>query len=82
MPSAPSRIKFRRQSAARSISRIRILVFREKDAMAVLVEAESLRKTFGPIVAVNAISLSVPKGEVLGFLGPNGAGKSTTVPCQ
>ncbi len=39
--------------------------------MVALVEAEALRKTLGPIVAVNGISLSVPKGEVLGFLGPN-----------
>ncbi len=47
--------------------------------MTVLVEASGLRKTFGPIVAVNGISLTVRKGEVLGFLGPNGAGKSTTM---
>src|SRR3990172_9238193 len=48
-------------------------------AMPVLVEAERLEKSFGPIVAVDGISLSVKKGEVLGFLGPNGAGKSTTM---
>ncbi len=47
--------------------------------MDVLVEADRLRKTFGPITAVDDISLSVRKGEVLGFLGPNGAGKSTTM---
>jgi ABC-2 type transport system ATP-binding protein len=47
--------------------------------MDVLVEADRLRKTFGPIVAVDEISLRVAKGEVLGFLGPNGAGKSTTM---
>jgi ABC-2 type transport system ATP-binding protein len=47
--------------------------------MTVLVEANALQKTFGSIVAVNGISLSVKKGEVLGFLGPNGAGKSTTM---
>jgi ABC-2 type transport system ATP-binding protein len=47
--------------------------------MAVLVEAGALKKAFGPIVAVNGISLNVGKGEVLGFLGPNGAGKSTTM---
>ena len=47
--------------------------------MTVLVEATGLKKTFGPIVAVNGISLAVKKGEVLGFLGPNGAGKSTTM---
>ena len=47
--------------------------------MGVLVEADRLRKTFGPITAVEEISLRVSQGEVLGFLGPNGAGKSTTM---
>jgi len=47
--------------------------------MAALIEADKLHKAFGPIIAVNGISLSVCKGEVLGFLGPNGAGKSTTM---
>lgn len=47
--------------------------------MDVLVEADRLKKTFGPITAVDEISLKVSRGEVLGFLGPNGAGKSTTM---
>ena len=47
--------------------------------MGVLVEADRLRKTFGPITAVEEISLRVNQGEVLGFLGPNGAGKSATL---
>jgi ABC-2 type transport system ATP-binding protein len=47
--------------------------------MAVLIEANDLKKRFGEIVAVDGISLSVKQGEVLGFLGPNGAGKSTTM---
>ena len=47
--------------------------------MGVLVEADRLRKAFGPITAVDEISLRVSQGEVLGFLGPNGAGKSTTM---
>ena len=47
--------------------------------MPALLRLEGLRKRFGPIVAVDGISLSVGKGEVLGFLGPNGAGKSTTM---
>ena len=47
--------------------------------MGALVEANALRRTFGSITAVDGISLSADKGEVLGFLGPNGAGKSTTM---
>lgn len=39
----------------------------------------NVRKTFGKIVAVNDLSLSVKKGELFGLLGPNGAGKSTSV---
>jgi ABC-2 type transport system ATP-binding protein len=44
-----------------------------------LIELQHLVKTFGPLTAVDGISLSVKRGEVLGFLGPNGAGKSTTM---
>ena len=47
--------------------------------MGALIEAHQLRKNFGDITAVDGISLSVARGEVLGFLGPNGAGKSTTM---
>lgn len=38
-----------------------------------------LRKSFGPIVAVDNLDLTVQRGETLGLLGPNGAGKSTTI---
>ena len=44
-----------------------------------MIEMDQLTKHFGSFVAVDNISLSVAKGEVLGFLGPNGAGKSTTM---
>jgi len=43
------------------------------------VEIDDLVKTFGGFVAVDHVSLTVPKGEIFGFLGPNGAGKSTTI---
>ncbi len=43
------------------------------------ISLNGLSKWFGPILAVDNISLSVNAGEVLGFLGPNGAGKSTTM---
>jgi ABC-2 type transport system ATP-binding protein len=44
-----------------------------------MIEIRNLSKHFGPLTAVDDITLSVAKGEVLGFLGPNGAGKSTTM---
>lgn len=44
-----------------------------------MIELNKLQKKFGPIVAVESISMRVGRGEVLGFLGPNGAGKSTTM---
>jgi ABC-2 type transport system ATP-binding protein len=44
-----------------------------------MIEVKNLRRTFGPIIAVDDISFKVDKGEVLGFLGPNGAGKSTAM---
>ena len=40
---------------------------------------ESLRKSFGDFVAVQDVSLRVPRGAIYGFLGPNGAGKTTTI---
>ena len=43
------------------------------------IEARSLSKYFGSIVAVDRLSFAIGPGEVLGFLGPNGAGKSTTM---
>jgi ABC-2 type transport system ATP-binding protein len=39
----------------------------------------NIRKTFGPLVAVDDLSLDIHAGEVFGLLGPNGAGKSTTI---
>ena len=42
-----------------------------------MIEVRNLKKAFGPKVAVNGVSFTVGKGEVLGFPGPNGAGKIT-----
>ncbi len=42
-----------------------------------MIEVTNLTKKFGRVVAVNKVSFSVGKGEVVGVLGPNGAGKTT-----
>jgi len=43
------------------------------------IEVKNLLKTYGTQKAVNNISFTINKGEIVGFLGPNGAGKSTTM---
>lgn len=43
------------------------------------IRIEGLRKRYGPVVALDGLSLEVPCGTVFGFLGPNGAGKTTTL---
>jgi ABC-2 type transport system ATP-binding protein len=44
-----------------------------------IIETEHLARSFGKLVAVRDVSLTVKKGEIFGVLGPNGAGKSTTI---
>ena len=46
-----------------------------------LLEAINVTKTFGALKVVNAVSVSLNKGDILGLIGPNGAGKSTFFNC-
>lgn len=47
--------------------------------MAEVLSVHNLRKTYGSVVAVDDVSFSVKRGEIVGLLGPNGAGKTTTI---
>jgi len=44
-----------------------------------LLQLEGLRRSYGPVVALDDLSFEVRSGQVVGFLGPNGAGKTTTM---
>lgn len=44
-----------------------------------MIELIDLTKRYGRTLAVDRLSLSVPRGEIFGFIGPNGAGKTTTI---
>ena len=43
------------------------------------VDLRNLTKRFGPVTAVNDLTLQIESGEIVAFLGPNGAGKTTTI---
>ncbi len=49
--------------------------------MGLAVEVTDLRKSYGPVRAVDGISFTVAEGEIFGMVGPNGAGKTTTIEC-
>ena len=44
-----------------------------------MIEVTGLTKYYGPIAAIEDVTFSVAKGEIIGFLGPNAAGKTTTM---
>ena len=67
-PGLPATVELEREAAAMS-----------EPAWTDAVVANGLRKTFGALVAVEGLTMTVPRGEVFGFLGPNGSGKTTTI---
>ncbi len=46
-----------------------------------VVRVTGLRKAYGPVVAVQDVSLEIQAGEIFGLVGPNGAGKTTAIEC-
>src|SRR5512138_564080 len=54
-------------------------LIKNKEISGDVVEAQGLTKTFGKEVAVDSLTLQVPRGSIFGFIGPSGCGKTTTV---
>jgi ABC-2 type transport system ATP-binding protein len=47
-----------------------------------IIEVSNLKKSYGPLVAVNDLSFQIEEGEVFGLIGPNGSGKTTAINCM
>jgi ABC-2 type transport system ATP-binding protein len=54
-------------------------VIKNKNSSGDVVDAQGVTKTFGEEVAVNSLTMQVPRGTIFGFIGPSGCGKTTTV---
>lgn len=52
---------------------------KDKNLQGDVVDAQELTKTFGQEVAVDSLTLKVPRGAIFGFIGPSGCGKTTTI---
>jgi ABC-2 type transport system ATP-binding protein len=46
-----------------------------------VITVEGLRKSYGPVKAVDGVAFQVHRGEIFGMIGPNGSGKTTTIEC-
>ena len=51
----------------------------DKGILEIVIEMNNLTKYYGPVVAVEGLSLQIARGGVFGLLGPNGSGKTTTI---
>jgi len=56
-----------------------VLLRKSKKSMSNILEVKNVLKQYGNFVALNHVSLSVPKGSIYGLLGPNGAGKTSLI---
>lgn len=54
-------------------------LIKSKNPSGDVVDAQGLTKTFGKEIAVDSLTLQVPRGAIFGFIGPSGCGKTTTV---
>jgi ABC-2 type transport system ATP-binding protein len=69
----------RRPPVVRPPSRPAGSLFLRAESAEIMIEADAVTKEFGSVRALNSVSVSVPRGTVLGLLGHNGAGKTTLV---